>query len=570
MTLPPKTDGSLKRLNMRSGNKMIKQQITGKLEKIVNNYAKSKGLEEKINFTVEVPPKNIAADFAVNAAMLLAKKIKTNPRIAAQELIDIILKEMGDLVEKADIAGAGFINLHLKNEVLHKELSEILARKDKYGSLPENDKEKIMVEFVSANPTGPLHIGHGRGAAIGDSLARVLKHLGYRVSKEYYLNDVGNQMNVLAESVRVRYLQEKGDTIELPADSYQGEYIKDIAKKLVKEGRQAGDIDFKAEAVKDILKTIDDDLKDFGVDFDNWFSEGKIAFDKDASGKTEVDKACEFLLAKGDAYAQDDALWLASTKFGDDKDRVLKRSDGRYTYLASDVAYHKNKFERGFTKLVNLWGADHHGYVARIKACVQMLGLDAEALKVILYQLVSLVRDGQPVAMSTRSGEFVTLKEVVDEVGKDACRFFFLLRAPDSPLEFDLELAKKQSSENPVFYVQYVNARCNSIFRESKNREDIAGEADFSLLVTEEERDLIKKLSGFCDTLSLCERTMSPHHFTAYLIELADIYHKFYEKCRVLCDSPSLAMARLKLIEAVTVIIKNGLDMLGVSSPEKM
>ena len=283
-----------------------------------------------------------------------------------------------------------------------------------------------------------------------------------------------------------------------------------------------------------------------------------------------MDKTCGYLLSKGDAYNDGGALWLASTKFGDDKDRVLKRSDGRYTYLASDVAYHKNKFMRGFTKLVNLWGADHHGYVPRIKACIQMLGFDQETLKVILYQLVSLVRGGQPVAMSTRSGEFITLKEVVDEVGKDACRFSFLMRAPDSPLEFDLELAKKQTSENPVFYVQYVNARCNSIFRESKNRDDLKGEADLSLLIMEEERELIKKLTAFCDILSLCEKSMSPHHFTVYLIELADIYHKFYEKCRVLCDEPELAKARLKLIEAVTVIIKNGLAMLGVSAPEKM
>lgn len=549
---------------------MIKQQITEKLERIVKDYAKSKGLEEKINFAVEVPPKNIDADFAVNAAMLMAKKIKANPRNAAQELIGIILQEMGDIVEKADIAGAGFINLRVRNGVLYKELADILEKKDRYGSLPENNKEKVMVEFVSANPTGPLHIGHGRGAAIGDSLARVLKHLGYGVSKEYYLNDVGNQMNVLAESAKVRYLQEKGEKIELQPDFYQGDYIKDTAKRLLLEGKDSGNIDFKAEAVKDILRTIECDLKDFGVEFDNWFSEGRIAADKDADGNTEVDKACLYLLSKGDAYLQDEALWLASTKFGDDKDRVLKRSDGRYTYLASDVAYHKNKFERGFTKLINLWGADHHGYVARIKACVQMLGFDREALKVILYQLVSLVRGGQPVAMSTRSGEFITLKEVVDEVGKDACRFFFLLRAPDSPLEFDLELAKKQSSENPVFYVQYVNARCHSIFRESKNRTDLKGTADFSLLVAKEERDLVKQLAGFCDTLALCERTMSPHHFTSYLIDLADIYHKFYEKCRVLCDDPHLALARLKLVEAVTVIIKNGLGMLGVSYPEKM
>ncbi|MDR1195206.1 MAG: arginine--tRNA ligase [Endomicrobium sp.] len=548
---------------------MIKQQITVKLNAIAGKYAKEKGLEN-ISFTVEIPPKNIDADFAVNAAMIIAKKLKTNPQNIAKELIEIFLKELPDFISKAEIAGAGFINLRIKDEILHKELQAILEQKEKYGSLASNNKEKIMVEFVSANPTGPLHIGHGRGAAIGDSLARVLKHLGYDVTKEYYLNDVGNQMLVLADSVKAKYLQIKDKNAPFPQDGYKGEYIAEIAKRLADKNGNINDIDFKKEAVKDILATIKADLKDFAVSFDNWFSEGKIAFDKDADGKTEVDKACEYLQNKGDAYVCDDALWLASTKFGDDKDRVLRRSDGRYTYLASDVAYHKNKFERGFSKLINLWGADHHGYVTRINACVQMLGFQKESLKVILYQLVSLIRDGKPAAMSTRSGEFITLKEVVDEVGKDACRFFFLLRAPDSQLEFDLDLAKKQSSENPVFYVQYVNARCNSIVKESKNEKNLPSEIDYGLLSTKEERELIKQLAAFCDTLSLCEKTMSPHHFTAYLMELADAYHKFYEKCRVLNDDPNLTASRLKLIEAVMIIIKTALALLGVSAPEKM
>jgi arginyl-tRNA synthetase len=552
---------------------MIKQKVTIALSDIIAKYLESKGITEKVNFTVEVPPKNIDADFATNAAMLIAKKVKINPRVAAQEIIDIVSKGLTNLIEKAEIAGAGFINFHVKNSVLYSELKAILKEKNKYGSMAANNKEKILVEFVSANPTGPLHIGHGRGAAIGDSISRILKHLGYNVSKEYYLNDVGNQMLVLANSVEIRYKQLKGEKIEFPADHYQGEYIVNIAKRLIIEGKRFEEIDFRREAVKDILKTIEEDLKDFAVEFDNWFSETKIASVKDKEGKSEVDKACQYLLKKGDAYEKDDALWLASTKFGDDKDRVLKRSDGIYTYLASDVAYHKNKFERGFQKLVNLWGADHHGYVARIQACVQMLGFSKEDLDIILYQLVSLVRDGQPVAMSTRSGEFITLKSVVDEVGKDACRFFFLLRAPDSQLEFDLELAKKQSSENPVFYVQYVNARCNSIFKESKNRADLTGDnekVNFDLLNSKEERALIKQLAVFCDTLALSEKTMSPHHFTVYLIELADCYHKFYEKCRVLTDDTALACARLKLIEGVMIIIQTGLGLLGISSPDKM
>ncbi|MDR3306771.1 MAG: arginine--tRNA ligase [Endomicrobium sp.] len=552
---------------------MIKQKVTIALSGVIAKYLESKGVTESVNFTVEVPPKNIDADFATNAAMLIAKKVKINPRITAREIIDIISKELPNLIEKSGIAGAGFINLHVKNDVLYKELKTILREKNKYGSAAANAKKKILLEFVSANPTGPLHIGHGRGAAIGDSIARILKHLGYSVSKEYYLNDVGNQMLVLANSVEIRYKQLKGEKLEFPADHYQGDYIVDIAKRLIAGGGKIEEIDFRKESVKDILKTIKDDLKDFAVEFDNWFYEETIASVKDKNGKTDVDKDCRYLLKKGDAYEKDNALWLASTKFGDDKDRVLKRSDGRYTYLASDVAYHKSKFERGFNKLINLWGADHHGYVARIKACVQMFGFSKEDLDIILYQLVSLVRNGQPVAMSTRSGEFITLKSVVDEVSKDACRFFFLLRAPDSQLEFDLELAKKQSSENPVFYVQYVNARCNSILKEGKNRADVVSDnekVNFDLLNLKEERDLIKQLAAFYDTLALSEKTMSPHHFTAYLMELADIYHKFYEKCRVLTDDDALASARLKLIEGVMIIIRTGLGLLGVSSPDKM
>ncbi|MDR1417959.1 MAG: arginine--tRNA ligase [Endomicrobium sp.] len=552
---------------------MIKQKIREKLNDLVASYLKNKNIDENLKFSIEVPPENINADFATNAAMLIAKKIKINPKLVGEELVDKILKEMPELIEKADIAGAGFINLHIKHEVLYNELITILTQKEDYGKVLNSSNKKVIVEFVSANPTGPLHIGHGRGAAIGDSLSRILKHLGYNVVKEYYLNDVGNQMLVLAKSTELRYRQLKGEQIEFPQDHYQGSYITDIAKRLILEGKDIKDIDFRAESVKDILKTIENDLRNFSVDFDNWFSEATLASVKNSSGQTQVDKACQYFLEKGDAYIKDNALWLASTKFGDDKDRVLKRSDGRYTYLASDVAYHKNKFERGFSKLVNIWGADHHGYVARIKACIQMLGFDQHNLNIILYQLVSLVRNGSPIVMSTRSGEFITLKEVIDEVGKDVCRFFFLLRSPDSPLEFDLDLAKKQSNENPVFYVQYVSARCNSIIKESKNRKDIVNDInniDLTLLNTKEEKDLIKQLSAFCDTLFLSEKLMSPHCFTSYLIDLADKYHAFYEKCRVLSEDTNLTSSRLKLVESVMIVIRNGLNLLGVSCPEKM
>ncbi|MDR3281857.1 MAG: arginine--tRNA ligase [Endomicrobium sp.] len=552
---------------------VIKQHILCSLNNIVAKYLQTVSVASNSNFIVQTPPKNIDADFALNVAMLISKKTKKPPRIVAQELANIIIKEIPELVEKVETSSAGFINLCINNEVLYKELKSILEEKDKYGSLSKNNKKRIIIEFVSANPTGPLHVGHGRGAAIGDSLARILKYLGYSVTKEYYLNDVGNQMFLLAKSTEIRYRQLKGEKIDLPADHYQGSYIIDIAKRLLSEGRSINQIDFKHESVSEILKAIKYDLEKFNIEFDNWFFESTLTNTIDKNGKTEIAKISEFFLKKGFAYIKDDILWLASTKFGDDKDRALRRSDGRYTYFASDIAYHMNKFKRGFTKLINLWGADHHGYVARIKACVQMLGFKKETLHIILYQLVSLLRNDSSVSMSTRTGEFITLRKVIDEVGKDVCRFFFLLRSPDSQLKFDLELAKKQSNENPIFYVQYVNARCNSILKKSTDRNDIMIDTkniDFSLLNTKEERNLIKQLIAFCDTLVISEKTMSPHHLTTYLIKLADVYHKFYEKCRVLANDSNLASARLKLIESVMIIIKNCLGLLGISTIDTM
>ena len=546
---------------------MLKSNFEEQLKSTVDNFAKAKGIEEEIRFVVEIPPKNINADLALNVAMIIAKKTKTNPKIIAQELIEIINRDFSNIIKLAEIAGAGFINLHFTDNYLQQELNKILDKKENYAKQTNIKQDKIMIEFVSANPTGPLHIGHGRGAAIGDSLSRILKHLGYNVVKEYYLNDVGNQMNILGESTKIRYKQLKGEDIPFLDDGYKGEYIKDIAKDLINEGKNFEDIDFKKEAHKRILETIKKDLHQFRVDFDSWFSESKIAVDKDEKGKTEVDKVCKYLLDKGNAFKQDGALWIKSTDYGDDKDRVLRRTDGRYTYLASDVAYHKNKYERNFSKVINLWGADHHGYVARIQAAIQMLGQKKDSLKIILYQLVSLVRNGEPVAMSTRSGDFITLKDVLDEVGTDACRFFFLLRASDSQLEFDLELAKKQTSENPVFYVQYVNARCQSILKDYK--ED-SSNANLSLLNTKEEKDLIKKVISLEDTLLICAKTSSPHHLTTYLIETADIYHRFYERCKVLQENKELEKARIQLLKAVSTVITLGLDLLGVSAPYKM
>ena len=553
---------------------MIKSIIREQLNNVLLDWAKGRGIETLPLYTLEEPPKNIPADLATNIAMILAKQMKTNPRVIATELAKLLTEAPGSSIAAAEIAGAGFLNLRLSDAFLQNGLSAILNDEKLHHVPSEYSGKKIMVEFVSANPTGPLHIGHGRGAAIGDSLARIFSYLNYDVTREYYLNDVGNQMEMLGRSVEARYRELKGEQITFPENGYKGDYIRDIARKVIDSGDDPSKVDFREVALNAMMSTIDKDLLDFDVRFDNWFSESVIAAQRDpAQGNTTaVDRVCAMLKKKGMAFDLDGALWFASTKYGDDKDRVLRRSDGRYTYLASDIAYHQNKIQRGFDLLINLWGADHHGYVPRMKAAVQALDAPADVLNVILYQLVSLVRNGMPVAMSTRSGEFVTLEEVLREVGKDACRFFFLLRAPDSQLEFDLELAKKQSSENPVFYVQYVHARCSSIFRESKiqNYDITHLSADISLLTTNEERALIKKLISLGDTLELCARTQSPHHLTCYLMETADLYHRFYEKCRVLGDDRVLSSARLALVKTVAKTIAAGLNLLGVSAPEKM
>lgn len=540
---------------------MLKATIRAKLDLLLSDWAKARGIDALPPYALDEPPKGIACDLACNAAMLLAKALKTAPRAVAQELAALITDKLADCVSRVEIAGAGFLNLTIADALLFNNLAAVMA-----GRKPTpRSSEKILFEFVSANPTGPLHIGHGRGAAIGDSLARIYAYLGYNIQREYYLNNVGNQMLMLGKSLEIRYRQLRGEEIAFPEDGYQGDYMKDIARTLLEKNIPFDKIDFVDEARTALTATIEQDLVRFDVRFDTWFPESSII--------ELVPAVCEGLKTAGMAYEQDGALWFASTKYGDDKDRVLRRSDGRYTYLASDVAYHKNKLERGFHKLINLWGADHHGYVARMKAAIQALGSDPAALTIILYQLVSLSRNGVPVSMSTRAGAFETLEDVVKEVGRDACRFFFMLRAPDSPLEFDLELAKKQSSENPVFYVQYVHARCCSLFREYETRSGQSFSFDAALiplLTTPAERNLLKKLAMLEDVLDLCVKTNSPHHLTAYLLETADLYHKFYEQCRVLTDDKALTRARLALVRGTADTITAALNLLGVSAPEKM
>jgi arginyl-tRNA synthetase len=543
--------------------KTIHDEIKYILEKAVGALAP--GQEDKVFLTI--PEKDNFGDFASNIGFLLAPAVKKPPRDIARLIVEK-LPDSPDLLERTEIAGNGFINFFVNKKRLYLELAEILKQEDKYGQTKTGGNKRIQIEFVSANPTGPLHVGHGRGAATGDTLARVYKALGYDVQKEYYVNNIGNQMRILGKSVQARF---EGKNI--PEDGYKGDYIKEIAGKVPAAEAISEDY-FRNFAIDTILGWIKKDLEDFGVEFDNWFFENTLYEGKDLK-KELLDKLNFSSPPK--TYEEDGAVFVKTTEFGDDKDRVIFRADGRPTYFASDIAYLINKFinrKPVFDQVINIWGADHHGYVPRMEAVAAMLGY-RDKLKVILYQLVSLKRGNEVVAMSTRAGEFVTLRQVLDEVGKDACRFFFLMRSPDSPLDFDLELAKKQTSDNPVYYVQYAYARISSIFREAEKNGLVSGSGNLDqkaleLLKEQEERQLIKKLASFSKILADCGRTYDPHWLTIYVQEVATIFHNYYTKHRIITDHKELSQSRLGLIKAVSIIIKNGLNLLGISAPDKM
>jgi arginyl-tRNA synthetase len=523
--------------------------------------------------SVEKPAHPEHGDFATNVAMQMAKPERKSPRAIAEILV-AKLAGSSELIESLEIAGPGFINFFIKDAAWRKTLLEIERNGADYGKSKVGAGKKVQVEFVSANPTGPLHIGHGRGAATGDAVASLLAAAGFDVQREYYINDAGNQMNTLGLSGLLRYRQLLGEEVEFPANCYQGDYIKDIARdaitkygdRFLKVPEQEGVAFFAKMGGDLILKGIDEDLQSFGVRLDNWFSEQSLFDD----GK--VDSAIKEMQAKGLIYEQDGALWFRTTDFGDDKDRVVVRSNGVTTYFASDIAYHREKFARGFDWVIDVWGADHHGYVPRLKGIVQGLGRNPDDLGIILVQLVSLLRDGVPVAMSTRSGEFVTLKEVVDEVGRDAARFFFLMRRSDSQLDFDLELAKRQSSDNPVFYVQYAHARIKSIFETARERGFAPAfeNVRIELLDSADDLSLVKKLSVYPEILEAAALNFEPHRITYYLQELAGEFHSFYNKSRVITEEPALTQARLFLLHCAAVTIKNALTVLGISAPERM
>jgi arginyl-tRNA synthetase len=519
---------------------------------------------------IEIPKIEKQGDFSTNIAMVMAKTQRMAPKKIA-EIICNKIEKRDSIVVKAESAGPGFINFFIKHSAWIDTLKNI-HEDENYGQSNFGNGEKIQVEFVSANPTGPLHVGHGRGAAVGDALSSILSFCGYNVQKEYYINDSGRQINTLGRSLYYRILEQNGKEIDFPEDCYQGDYIKDLAKELGSDLLELSEekaVDRCAQyASKEILKTIERDLNSFGVSFDNWFSEQSL-YDNGL-----VDESIKDLTSREIVYEKDGALWFNTEKFGDEKDRVVVRSNGVTTYFASDIAYHKEKFDRGFDRVIDVWGADHHGYIARMNAGIEATCSKSDNFDVVLIQLVSLLRDGEQVQMGKRSGKFVTLKDVVDEVGSDAARFMFLTRHYESSLEFDLEVAKEKSSNNPVFYVQYVHARIASIVGKASTEKAISeiGWKDYfaELLVENEEIALIKKMENYPEMVLESAKSMEPHRVTFYLRDLSKLFHNYYNKHKVLVDDEKLLRSRLYLISAVKKVIKNGLDLLNISSPEKM
>ena len=512
-------------------------------------------------------------DFATNIAMVLASRLKMAPRNIAQALQGRL--EENPLFDRVDVAGPGFINFFIRPEWWQKGIVSIVEKGAEFGRSSSANGKKVLIEFVSANPTGPLHVGHGRGAAVGDSLARVMKAAGYDVETEYYINDAGNQMKTLGTSVYLRYLQHYGRDVEFPQECYQGDYIKDIARDIAEqEGDRFVDVPveecvefFTTHAVNIISASIRDDLESFRVHFDNWFSEKTLH----QSGK--VQEAIDFLKERGQIYEKDGALWFRSSDFGDEKDRVVRRANGILTYFAADIAYHRDKLERGYHMLVDIWGADHHGYIPRVKASIAALGHSEDKLKVLLVQLVNLFEGGKVKQMSTRAGQFVTLREVLDDVGTDAARFMFMTRKCDSHLDFDLELAKKKSQDNPVYYVQYAHARLCSVFRNAEAQGITLGdisEIDTSRLSAREEMDLIRALGEFPVVVEGAAHALEPHRVSYYLTELASMLHSYYTKYRFIEQDVELSRARMLLAQATKNVFATGLELLGVSAPEKM
>ena len=533
---------------------------------------------------IERPRDASHGDWATTVALRISKEAKKNPR----EIAEIVARRLeGEPSFSAvEIAGPGFLNMRLSQEALSQQLREVRKQKESYGKSDLGAGQRVQIEFVSANPVGPMHVGHGRWASLGDSLGRVMTHAGYDVSREFYINDAGHQMDIFGASVSARYLELCGHKIEFPEDGYRGAYIVEIAQEILdEEGAAWADKPaderehyFKERSYKQVLAHVKHVLHDFGVDFDVWFSE-RVLHERQADGSTAIEEAIEDLRAAGYIYEFEGALWFKSTDFGDDKDRVLIKADGSYTYFAADIAYHKNKFDRGFDRVINIWGADHHGYVARMKGACAALGNEGK-LDIIIGQLVNLFRGGEAVRMSKRTGEMVTFEELVEDVGADAARYWFLRRSTDQQVDFDIDLAREQSSDNPIYYIQYAHARICSIIRKAYSASDdacadelvaaLSDDIDLSMLNDEAELALVRKLTELPEVVELAARDMAPNKLTHYGEDLAATFHHFYSQCRVMHEDAAIAQARLYLVDATRTALRTVFNLLGIGAPERM
>ena len=545
----------------------IKAALTAAIEKA--------GLVEagtEVNIHLETPKDKANGDFATNVAMQLTKLAKKPPRAIAEAILENLETEGTD-IEKIEIAGPGFMNITVRKDFLASVVKAAFEQGENYGRTNAGQGEKVQVEFVSANPTGDLHLGHARGASVGDSLCNVMDFAGYDVSREYYINDAGNQINNLAYSLEARYKQALGMDAQMPEDGYHGPDIIEIAGKL-KEEFGADILEkteeerfkfFREHGLRLELAKLQNDLKNFRVEFDVWYSETSLY------GNGKIERALDKLKANGHVFEEDGATWFRSTTFGDDKDRVLIKNDGSFTYLTPDIAYHEDKLQRGFDKLVNIWGADHHGYIPRMKAAIEALGYDRGTLEVDIIQMVQLYKNGEKFKMSKRTGNAVTMRELVEEVGLDAVRYFFVKTAGDSHMDFDLDLAVSQSNENPVYYAQYAHARINSILRAANEQGYTATLENLNLLTAEKEEDVLKKVGAFPQIVADAAKHRTPHRIANYIQELAATFHSFYNAEKVLNqDNKELTEARLALITSVKTTIANALRLIGVSAPEKM
>lgn len=545
----------------------MKEDIQDLLITAIRKSLGALGIDKVFNEEIylDLPTDARFGDLSANVALRLKKTLNKPPVSIANDIIKAIRPHLEEpqlkgCIKEIKVQGAGFINFYLDEKYFHGVLKEIITAGEKSMRPDIGLGRSVLIEYVSANPTGPLSVAHARQAAVGDTLANILSFLGFDAKREYYLNDEGNQINILGESVALRIRELNGEKIEFPPNYYQGEYIYTIAEQVKDKKLEPADIS--EYAVDYILSIIRKELDDFGVKFDYWYSQKKLR----ESGR--IEEALNLLKEKGFLYEKEGALWFKSTDFADDKDRVVVKSDKSYTYLAPDIAYHEEKYRRGFKWLINLWGPDHHGYISRLKAAVQAFNHEPDSLSIVIVQLASIFREGKSVEMSTRKGQYITLREVLDEVGRDASRFFFLMRRTSSHLDFDLDLAKKQTPENPIFYIQYAYARICSILRQGSNIETRA--ADLSVLREKEEIELIKRLWQFPYILKICASIHDPYMLTVYLQQLAEAFHKFYDIHRVLGEDDATTHSRLELIKAVKIIISSGLDLLGISKPEKM